>query len=85
MAEQVFLGGPTQFEGPKVIQAHLRRTRLPGVSPKQVMHLQTHKQVENTFIINSLVCFRYVHNINLPVGVCSMNKTHLLLFVEFSF
>lgn len=42
VAEQVLLGGPTQFEGPEVVQAHLGRTGLPGVPTKQVMHLETH-------------------------------------------
>lgn len=41
VAEQVLLGGPTQFEGPEIVKAHLWRAGLPGVSTKQVMNLET--------------------------------------------
>lgn len=49
VAEQVLLGGPTQFEGPEVVQAHLGRTGLPGVPTKQVMHLETHADYTLSF------------------------------------
>lgn len=40
VAEQVLLGGPTQFEGPEVVEAHLGRARLAGIPTKQVMNLE---------------------------------------------
>ena len=48
MAQQIFLGGPTQFEGPEVVQTHLGRTRLPGVSTEQVVHLDGENKKGNT-------------------------------------
>lgn len=51
VAQQVFLGGPAEFQGPEVIQAHLRRTGLPRVSSEQVMHLESSRT--NRFNVQS--------------------------------
>lgn len=40
VAEQVLLGGPTQFEGPEVVETHLGRAGLAGITTKQVVNLQ---------------------------------------------
>lgn len=40
VAEQVLLGGPTQFEGPEVVQTHLGGARLAGIPTKQVVNLK---------------------------------------------
>lgn len=44
VAEQVLLGGPTQFEGPEVVQAHLGRARLARIAAKQVMNLKKYEK-----------------------------------------
>lgn len=44
VAEQVLLGGPAQFEGPEVVQAHLGRARLARIAAKQVMNLKSMKK-----------------------------------------
>lgn len=64
VAEQVLLGGPTQFEGPEVVQPHFGRTRLSGVSTKQVMHLKTH----NNLIFSSSVFFKTHTNLTKHFG-----------------
>lgn len=46
VAEQVLLGGPAQFEGPEVVQAHLGRARLAGIAAKQVMNLKSMKNAD---------------------------------------
>lgn len=41
VAQQVLLGGPTEFQGPEVVQTHFGRARLAWIAAEQVMHLKT--------------------------------------------